>query len=146
MSSQDRVFRDRTRILLASERPKECHRCEKPQWRAALGEANTGIRASVGADGALASNSIVVGVAHALAGVSVAASLIRALNHRVSVIRVLYVTDPCGKFGASSSGAIRESPSRLAVNSVVASALVVSPASTVTIATIGAVSRNRGDY
>lgn len=37
MSSQDRVFRDRTRILLASERPKECHRCEKPQWRAASG-------------------------------------------------------------------------------------------------------------
>ena len=62
-----------------------------------LGETNTGIRASVGADGALASDSIVVGVAHTLAGVSVAASLIRALNHRVSVIRVLYITDPCGK-------------------------------------------------
>ncbi len=47
---------------------------------------------------------------------------------------------------AGSSRAIREGPSRLAVNSVVASALVVSPASTVTIASIGAVSSNRGDY
>lgn len=111
-----------------------------------LGETNTGVGALVGADGALASDAVVVGVAHALTSVSVAATLVGALHDGVGVISVLDISNPGGEFRAGSSRAIGESPGRLAVDSVVASALVVSSASTVTVATIGAVSSNSDDY
>lgn len=87
----------------------------------------------------------------------------------MGVVGVLHLTDPGGEsvgnkneinkisspqrstiyqflLGASSSRAIRESPSRLSVNSVVACALVVGSASTVTVASVGAVRRNSDNY
>lgn len=62
-----------------------------------LGETNTGVGALVGADGALASDAVVVGVAHALTSVSVATTLVRALHDRVGVISVLNVSNPGGE-------------------------------------------------
>lgn len=62
-----------------------------------LGETNTGVGALVGADGALASDAVVVGVAHALASVSVAAALVGALHDGVGVISILDISDPGGE-------------------------------------------------
>lgn len=62
-----------------------------------LGETNTGVGALVGADGALASDAVVVGVAHALTSVSVAATLVGALHDGVGVISVLDISNPGGE-------------------------------------------------
>lgn len=134
-----------------------------------LREAHTGVTALIRANGALASNSVIVGVAHAFTSGSVAASLVRALDNRVGVVSVLHFTDPgsesvgtqnkqirypflhtnnscCHLLRASSSRAIRESPSRLAINSVIASALVIRSTSTVAVASVGAISRDSDNY
>ena len=104
-----------------------------------LSEANTGIGASVGADGSLASDTLIVGEAGALSGGAVTVTLVRALNNGVKVIGRLNVSYPSHGFGASALGAISGSPSGIAILTVVASTLVVDPAGSIATAPIGAV-------
>lgn len=104
-----------------------------------LGEADTSITASIGADRALAGNSLIVSVALALTGLSIASTLVRALNHGVSIVSVFHSTNPGGIFRAGSARAVGEGPSGLSVDSVVASAFIVSTARSVAIATVRAV-------
>mmetsp|Transcript_20671 Transcript_20671/g.41975 ORF Transcript_20671/g.41975 Transcript_20671/m.41975 type:complete len:240 (+) Transcript_20671:164-883(+) len=110
-----------------------------------LREAHTGVAASIGADGSLAGDAVVVGEARALTSVSIAVTLVGALHHGVGVVGVLHLTDPGSILGAGSARAIGISPSRLSVDSVVACALVVGTAGSVAIAGIGTVSRHRDD-
>jgi hypothetical protein len=107
-----------------------------------LGEADTSIAASIGANRALAGNSVVVGIADTLTGFSIASSLVGALHNGVSIVSVLHSSNPGGIFRAGSSGAIGEGPGRLSIDSVVASAFIISTARSVAIAAVGAVSSN----
>jgi hypothetical protein len=104
-----------------------------------LGEADTIIAALVGADGSLASNALVVSEASALASLSVASTLVRALNDGVDVVGVIYISDPGLVLGAGAARAIRAGPLLLSVDAVVALALVVGSAAAVARAAVGAV-------
>jgi len=59
-----------------------------------LREANTGIGALVRADGTLACNTFVVGLADALASLSVAGALVGAFDNGMGVVGVDNGTDP----------------------------------------------------
>jgi len=104
-----------------------------------LGEADTIVTALVGADGSLASNALVVREASALASLSVASTLVRALNNGVDVVCVINISDPGLVLGAGAARAIRAGPLLLSVDSVVALALVVGSAAAVARAAVGAV-------
>mmetsp|Transcript_5730 Transcript_5730/g.7722 ORF Transcript_5730/g.7722 Transcript_5730/m.7722 type:complete len:212 (+) Transcript_5730:47-682(+) len=105
-----------------------------------LSEANTGIRAGVGADSSLAGNSLIVGEACALSSGAITVTLVGALNNGVEVIGRLDVSHPGHGLGASALRAISSCPGGLAVLAIVASALVVDPARPVTTAPVRAVS------
>jgi hypothetical protein len=62
----------------------------------ALGEAHTGIRASVGADGTLAGNTLVIRKANTLTGLPIANTLVGTLNNGVRIVSSHYITNPCG--------------------------------------------------
>lgn len=107
-----------------------------------LGEAHSGIGAGVGADSSLAGNTLVVGIARALASGAVAVTLVGALHDGVKVIGGLDVADPSHRLGASALGAISSSPGRLTILAVVAGALVVDTARSMTTASVRAVSNS----
>mmetsp|Transcript_14278 Transcript_14278/g.23632 ORF Transcript_14278/g.23632 Transcript_14278/m.23632 type:complete len:224 (-) Transcript_14278:10-681(-) len=104
-----------------------------------LGEADTGIGASVGADGSLASDTLIVGEACALSGGAVTVTLVGALHNGVQVVGRLHVSYPGHRLGAGALGAVSSSPGGLTVLAVVAGALVVDPAGSVSAAPVGAV-------
>jgi hypothetical protein len=93
-----------------------------------LSEADTGIGARVGADGSLASNTLVVGEACALSGGAVAVTLVGALHDGVEVVGGLDVAHPGHRLGAGALGAISSGPGNLTVLAIVARTLVVGPA------------------
>ena len=107
-----------------------------------LGEADTIITALVGADGPLTSNALVVSEASAFASLSIANTLVCALNYGVGVVCVINISNPGLVLGAGSAGAIRASPLHLTVDAVVASAFIISAAASVARAAVGTVSRN----
>jgi len=104
-----------------------------------LSEANARITASVGADGTLAGNTIIVSEASAFAGSAVANALVGALNYGVGVISVDYCTDPGRVSRAGSARAVSVGPGRIAVNTGVASALIVGTAGSMAITAVRAV-------
>ena len=60
-----------------------------------MSEAHSSITAFIRANGTLTSDSFVISKASTLAALSIANTLIGALNHRMSVVRVYYFTNPC---------------------------------------------------
>lgn len=111
-----------------------------------LSKAHTRVATSVGADGTLAGNTFVVIVANTLARLSITTSLVGALDNRVSVVCVHYVSDPSLGLRACSTRAIRASPRGLSVHSVVASTLVVVSTASVSITSVRAVSNCTSQY
>jgi hypothetical protein len=107
-----------------------------------LSEAHSGVGASVGADGSLASDALVVGETCALSSGTVAITLIGALNNGVEVIGRFDVSYPSHGLGASALGAISSSPGCIAILAVVASTLVIDPARSMAAAPIGAISNS----
>jgi hypothetical protein len=108
-----------------------------------LGEADTSLVAVIRAHGTLTGNAIIVGVARALASLSVTSALVGALGLGVSVVGAHHGADPGSTQGAGSGRAISLSPGgKSAVHSRVALALVIATARAVTAATIGAEGRS----
>ena len=58
----------------------------------------------------------------------------------MGVVRVINISDPGLVLGASSAGAIRPGPLHIAIDSVVARALIISAAASVARAAVGTVS------
>jgi hypothetical protein len=94
-----------------------------------LGPASAAIIAVVGADSALAGHSFVSGEALALTSATVTDSFVGALNPGMEVVRVHNASNPSEILGAGTLRAVRASPLSLAVNTSVASAIVVEFAS-----------------
>jgi len=110
-----------------------------------LGEADTSLVTVVGAHGALASDTVVVGETSALTSLSVAGTLVGALGLRVSIVGTHDGTNPGSTKRASSGRAISLSPcSEGAVNTGIAFALVIATARAVTTASVGAEGSSAG--
>lgn len=96
-----------------------------------LGPASAAVIAVVGAEGTLASNTVVAREAVASTGGAVAGSLVGALSPRVKIIGIHDVSNPSEVLGASTQRAIRAGPFRLAVETREALAVIVCLASSV---------------
>jgi hypothetical protein len=103
-----------------------------------LSEAYARFTARIRARGSLASYSFVVLETLALPAGAIANTFIRALNHRVGIVGLNYTSDPRQRFRAGSSRAVSVGPGGLAVDAIVASALVVGAARSMTGAAVGA--------
>ena len=90
-----------------------------------LRPASAAVIAIVGAEGTLASNTIVAREAVASTGGTVAGSLVGALSPRVKVIGIHDVSHPSEVLGAGALRAIRAGPFRLSVETSKALAVVV---------------------
>ena len=101
-----------------------------------LRPAGASVVAVIGADGALAGHSLVTREARAQATGSIAEALVRALRPRVQVIRTNYGTHPCEVLRTSSQRAIWSSPFRLSGRAVIAQAIIIHLASSVSGAVI----------
>ena len=104
-----------------------------------LGVANTPGRAVVRAHGTFAADAVVVVKALALARLAVADALVGALHLRVSLVSGGRHSDPRSSLGAGAQGAVVLGPGRVAVRALVAHALVVAGARTVSGAAVRAV-------
>jgi len=90
-----------------------------------LGPAGAAVIAVVGAEGTLASNTVVAREAVAGSGSAVAGSLVGAFSPRVEIIGIHDVSNPSKVLGASALGAIRAGPFRLAVETRETLAVIV---------------------
>ena len=97
-----------------------------------LRPAGTSIVTVVGADGTLASNTVITSKTLASPTLSVTDTLVGALSPGVQVVLVDHITDPSKILGAGSQRAIRSHPLSLTVQTQIAVAVVVDFASTVT--------------
>lgn len=101
-----------------------------------LRPAGASVVAVVGANGALAGHSLVSGKARAQATGSIAEALVRALRPGMQVIRTNHGTHPCEVLRASSQRAIWSGPFGLSGGAVVAQAIIIHLASSVSGAVI----------
>lgn len=90
-----------------------------------LGPAGAAVVAVIGAEGALASNTVVTGEAVAGAGGAVARALVGALGPRVQVVRVHDITNPGKVLRTGAKRAVGSGPLGLTVEAGKALAVVV---------------------
>lgn len=90
-----------------------------------LGPAGSAVVTVIGAQGTLASNTVITGEAVAGAGGSVASALVGALHPRVKVVGVHHISDPSEVLGAGALRAIGAGPLRLTIQAGETLAIVV---------------------
>jgi hypothetical protein len=101
-----------------------------------LWPASSTVVTVVGTDCALTSNTFVSSEALALSSSTITNSFVRALNPGMEIIGVHNTTNPSEVFWASAKRAIRTSPFRFAVDTSVASTVVIELTSSMTRALV----------